>query len=114
MTEIKRTNHTLAGALDNKTYHTLEELQKVLLSETVDGILIDAYVADARKDLFSQFQVTKIIDLSSSYGVVMGTDAKKIRKCFNKFWKENAGARSNFIQNNSSPLQVIFLNLRFM
>ena len=86
----------------------MEELRKVLLSGTVDGILIDAYVADARKDLFSssQFSVKKVIDLSSSYGVVMGTDAKKLRKCFNKFWKENSAVRSNYISNNSRPVPV--------
>jgi hypothetical protein len=72
----------------------------------VDGILVDAYVADARKELFSPFLITKVIDLTSSYGVVMGTDAKKLRKCFNQFWKVNAAARTNFISNNSNPVVV--------
>lgn len=111
MVKLPRNNHVLPVAvLDNKTYQALQELQKVLLSGAVDGILVDAYVSDARKDLFSQFKITKIIDLSASYGVVMGTDAKKLRKCFNKFWRENAAAKSNFIQNNTSPAKVIFPN----
>ncbi|XP_028409028.1 uncharacterized protein LOC114531613 isoform X2 [Dendronephthya gigantea] len=92
----------------NKKYTSVEELRDVLLSGTVDGILVDAYVADARKDLFSrsEFLVKKVIDVSSSYGVVMGTDAKKLRKCFSKFWKDNSAVRSDFIANNSSPVQV--------
>ena len=56
--------------------------------------------------------IKKVIDLTSSYGVVMGTDAKKLRKCFDKFWKENAAARSNFIQENSNPVKVrVFIKI---
>ena len=89
-------------------YTTLEELQQALLRGHVEGILVDTYVADYRKDLFghSSFMIQQVFDLKSTYGVVMGTDASKLRKCFNKYWKNNAAYRSDFIEKNTNPLLV--------
>jgi hypothetical protein len=69
-------------------------------------MLIDSYVADSRRSLFSDLSIKQVIDLSSSYGVVMGRDASKIRKCMNKFWKENAATRVKFINKNLKPVVV--------
>ena len=86
----------------------LEDIQHALLNEEVQGILVDTYVADAHKDLFahSRFVVKQVIDLTSSYGVVMGRDGKKLQKCFTKFWKENKAIRTQFIEENSEPIKV--------
>ena len=89
-------------------YISLEGIQKALLNGKVDGILVDAYVADSRGDLFGhpKLLLNKVIDLSSSYGVIMGRDGKKLQKCFVAFWKENAATRTQFIKENTSPVRV--------
>jgi hypothetical protein len=92
----------------DKQYWSLKELQEDLLGEKVDGILVDTYVADSRRDLFgdSRLLLKQIIDLKSSYGVVMGKDATKLRKCFNQFWSENKATKIAYIQSQSDPLVV--------
>ena len=78
------------------------------MSENVDGILVDTYVANSRRDLFddSRLVITQINDLKASYGVVMGLDATKLRKCFNKFWKENNEKRIAYIEEHTNPVVV--------
>ena len=93
-----------------KKYWSLEELRKDVLNEKVDGILVDTYVADSRRDLFSdpRLLITKVVDLRASYGVVMGRDATKLRKCFHQFWKQKAAVRSHFIEEHVEPVTVSF------
>ena len=85
---------------------SLEELRQDLRNKKVDGILVDSYVSDSRRELFSDFSIKQVIDLQSSYGVVMGADAMKIRKCIYKYWKENAAMRANYIKENVKPVEV--------
>ena len=82
----------------------MEGLRKALFGKKVDGLLVDSYVADSRRNLFSDLLIKQVIDLRSSYGVVMGTDASKIRKCINKYWKDNAAIRTEYIKENSKPV----------
>lgn len=91
-----------------KPYRSLEELKSALLSEKVDGILVDTYVAESRRDLFSDSRlvITQIADLKASYGVVMGENATKLRKCFKKFWKENNVKRMAYIQAHTNQVAV--------
>lgn len=89
-----------------KKYSSLDELRQDLLNKKVGGILVDSYVSDSRRELFSDFSIKQVIDLQSSYGVVMGENATKIRKCINKYWRENAAMRVNFIKENSKPVEV--------
>lgn len=91
-----------------KQYWSLKELKEEVLNEKVDGILVDTYVADSRRDLFqdSRLLIKQVIDLKASYGVVMGENAAKLRKCFNHFWKENNVKRNNYIEANSNPVVV--------
>lgn len=89
-----------------KKYGTLEELRQGLLNKKIGGILLDSYVSDSRRELFSDFSIKQVIDLRSSYGVVMGENATKIRKCVNKYWRENAAMRANFIKENTKPVEV--------
>lgn len=53
---------------------------------------MDAYVAGARKELFSEyFRVRKVFYHKSAYGVVLAGNAMKLRTCFARFIKENRG-----------------------
>jgi hypothetical protein len=89
-----------------KKYESLESLREAVLRKEVDGMLVDSYVADSRSNLFSDLSIKQVIDLRSSYGVVMGTDASKIRKCINKYWKDNAAMKTDFINKNAKPVVV--------
>ena len=61
-----------------------------LKNRIVDGLVVDAYVAGAKKELFSDFfRIRKVFDHKSAYGVVLAGDAMKLKKCFTKFIKEN-------------------------
>ena len=91
-----------------KKYESLESLREAVLRKEVDGMLVDSYVADSRSNLFSDLSIKQVIDLRSSYGVVMGTDASKIRKCINKYWKDNAAMKTDFINKNAKPVVVGF------
>ncbi len=84
----------------------MEDVLKALHSKTVDGILVDSYVSDSRRSLFQDLSIKQVIDLKSTYGVVMGTDASKLRKCINKYWRNNAAKRTKFINENSRPVEV--------
>lgn len=54
------------------------------------------------------FRVNKILDYSSTYGIVMGKEARKLRICF-KEYREQAFASeiSHHIQKNTEQLKVI-------
>ena len=96
-----------------KHYRSLESLHNDLLNGSVDGVLIDTYTADSRRDLFSDSRllVKQIIDMKASYGVVMGEDATKLRKCFVQFWKENGKKRDEYIKANVQPVVVREYNI---
>ena len=81
-------------------------MRQALSSKKVDGLLVDSYVAGTGRNLFSDLLIKQVIDLRSSYGVVMGKDASKIRKCINKYWKDNAAIRTEYIKENSKPVVV--------
>ena len=59
--------------------------------------------------LFDQehLRVNKILDYSATYGVVMGSEAKKLRRCF-KHYTEKALASeiAHHVQKNTEQLQV--------
>ena len=73
------------------------------------GALIDTYSAGSSKDMFEKehLRVNKILDYSSTYGVVMGEEARKLRICF-KHYTEKAFANeiSHHVQQNTEQLQV--------
>lgn len=94
-------------------YHTFDDIYIALNERQVIGALIDTYSAGSSKDLFEQenLRVKKILDYSATYGVVMGNEAKKLRRCFKHYTeKVLASEIAHHIQNNTEQLQVdIFL-----
>lgn len=65
-------------------------MYRALKQRKVDGVLIDAYTAGSRKDLFGdkELRITKIISHSASYGVVLSGDAKRLQTCYRSYLKE--------------------------
>jgi len=52
-------------------------------------------------------RVNKILDYSSTYGVVMGKEARKLRRCFKEFTERAfANEIANHIQTNTVQLKV--------
>ena len=74
----------------------------------MDGILIDSYTVGSRKDLFSDglSRVSKMIDYSSAYGIVMAGYAKKLQKCFQGFLKEEKAVVFEIITSNVQGITV--------
>ncbi len=70
--------------------YNVEDMVSALKVREFDGLVVDTYVAGARKELFSEyFRIRKVFDHKSAYGVVLAGDARKLRTCFAKFIKEN-------------------------
>jgi len=85
-----------------RRYITLMDLYKSLKDRHVEGALIDSYTVGSRKELFSDgiLRVTKMIDYSSAYGVVMAGYARKLQKCFREFLKEEQASVFEIITKN--------------
>ena len=98
-------------------YSTFEDIFTALHERKVTGALIDTYSAGSSKDMFAKhhFRVYKVLDYSSTYGVVMGKGARKLRKCFNDLTQHvYASEISEHIQKNTERLKVIILFLCFL
>ncbi|XP_068752748.1 uncharacterized protein [Montipora capricornis] len=67
-----------------KEYHSLDEVTEALLKREVQGILVDAYSAGLRNDLFSKFEVIEIVDYKTAYGIVLSPRSTSLRKCFHR------------------------------
>lgn len=93
----------------DQEYHTLEELYKALKERNVIGALIDTYNGGSNKDMFDteHLRVNKILDYSSTYGVVMGKEARKLRMCFKDYIQHAfANEISHHIQKNTEQSKV--------
>ncbi|KAL9958573.1 hypothetical protein ACROYT_G035603 [Oculina patagonica] len=89
-------------------YHTFEDIFTALSERQVIGALIDTYSAGSSKDDFENghLRVNKILDYSSTYGVVMGKEARKLRRCFKAYTeKVFANEIANHIQKNTEQLK---------
>ncbi|XP_073230062.1 uncharacterized protein [Porites lutea] len=89
-------------------YSTFEDIFTALHERKVTGALIDTYSAGSSKDIFAKhhFRVYKVLDYSSTYGVVMGKGARKLRKCFNDLTQHvYASEISKHIQMNTEQLK---------
>ena len=96
-------------------YSTFEDIFTALHERKVTGALIDTYSAGSSKDMFAKhhFRVYKVLDYSSTYGVVMGKGARKLRKCFNDLTQHvYASEISEHIQKNTEQLKVIISSSR--
>ena len=91
-----------------------------LESRTLDGILLDSFVAGANRGLLSaNVRVNKIISYDSAYGIVfrgkMATS--ELQTCFNNHVSKEKGKISQTVEDGTSPVKVIwavFSNCRFL
>ncbi|KAL9958331.1 hypothetical protein ACROYT_G035335 [Oculina patagonica] len=62
-----------------KEYTNLQEVYDALTNREVKGMLIDAFTVGSKKELFNRrdLRISKLLDYSAAYGVVLGGEAKK-------------------------------------
>lgn len=91
-----------------KKYKNLEEIYDALINRQVKGILIDAFTAGSRAELFnrSDIRINKLYDYSAAYGVVLGGESKKLQKCFDTYLSEQRSYVSDIIQRNTHAIKV--------
>jgi len=71
--------------------------------------LIDTYSGGSSKKEFESehLRVNKILDFSSTYGVVMGKEARKLRRCFKEYTEKGFAIEiAHHIQSNTQQLKV--------
>jgi len=71
--------------------------------------LIDTYSAGSSKEEFENenLRVNKILDFSSTYGVVMGKEARKLWRCFKEYTEKGFAIEiAHHIQRNTKQLKV--------
>lgn len=86
----------------------MEEMTQALLNREVEGILVDAYSAGLRNDLFSrpEFEVSEIVDYKTAYGIVLSPNAKRLRKCFHRYLTAQRAELFEMIKDKIRPIQV--------
>ncbi|XP_015757030.1 PREDICTED: protein sidekick-1-like, partial [Acropora digitifera] len=91
-----------------KEYHSMEEITQALLNREVKGILVDAYSAGLRNDLFSrpEFQVNEIVDYKTAYGIVLSPNARPLRKCFQSYLTAQRAELFAMIKDKIRPIQT--------
>ncbi|XP_068752557.1 protein sidekick-1-like isoform X3 [Montipora capricornis] len=89
-----------------KEYHSLEEVTEALLKREVQGILVDAYSAGLRNDLFSKFEVSEIVDYKTAYGIVLSPRSTSLRKCFHRHLQSHRAELFKMIKSKVRPIQT--------
>lgn len=91
-----------------KQYTNLQEVYEALTNREVKGMLIDAFTVGSKKHLFNRrdLRISKLLDYSSAYGVVLGGEAKKLQKCFQKYVSEQRSEISKIVEKNVQAIEV--------
>ncbi|XP_068752747.1 uncharacterized protein [Montipora capricornis] len=89
-----------------KEYHSLEEVTEALLKREVQGILVDAYSAGLRNELFSKFAVSEIVDYKTAYGIVLSPRSTSLRKCFHRYLQSHRAELFKMIKSKVRPIQT--------
>lgn len=92
----------------DKQYTTYDEISEALLNSDVTGALIDTYVLGSRKNLFEKpsLRVMKIYDYSTTYGVVLGGESKKLSKCVGRYMQSHRMEIFQAIENHVDSVEV--------
>ena len=90
-------------------FQTFDGVLEALKDGRVKHALLDAYAAGSNSDQFLNFphlKVYEILDFSSSYGIVLGGDAKKLKKCFKLYRVLHMEDLFRRIQINTGVIEV--------
>ncbi|XP_028409023.1 uncharacterized protein LOC114531609 [Dendronephthya gigantea] len=93
---------------DVKEFSELGPMFAALEDRSLDGILLDSFVAGANKGLISSnVRVNKIISYDSSYGIVFRENmaTPELQKCFNNYYSDKKGEISHIVEEKTSPVK---------
>lgn len=96
-------------SFQGREYHTFHDIYMALSERHVIGALIDTYSAGSSKEEFENehLRVNKILDFSSTYGIVMSKEARKLRRCFKDYTEKGFAIEiAHHIQRNTVQLKV--------
>ena len=66
----------------------------------------------SKKELFNRrdLRISKLLDYSAAYGVVLGGEAKKLQKCLQKYVSEQRSDISKIVEKNVETIEVQFVS----
>ena len=80
-----------------------------LYSRKIDGVLLESFVAGAKRDsMSSSVRVNKLVSYASSYGVVFRDKmaSPHLKQCFTNFATTKKNIISKIVEDNTSPVKA--------
>ena len=86
----------------------MADIYRALVSREVDGALVDTYVAAEHQDqlLKHGVRVSRVLDRSFGYGIVLSGEAAKVKKGFDDYIKNNINRILDVIERDTRKLPV--------
>ena len=86
----------------------MEEIHNALEAREVDGALVDTYVAAEHQDqlLKHGVRVSRVLDRSFGYGIVLSGEAANVKKGFDDYIKNNMKQILAIIEEETQKLPV--------
>ena len=90
------------------SFQTVDEAIEALLGGSVRGVLLDTYVAGSSTKLQASqtFRISKIIERSTGYGMVLSGDAVVLKKPIDDFLAKHREWLFRVVESNAKALQV--------
>lgn len=82
------------------------------MNREVEGILVDTYSAGLRGDLFNrpEIEVSKILDYSTAYGIVLSPNSTRLRECFKRHLHSYRAELFKNIKKEVKPIEVLIIS----
>ncbi len=87
-------------------FGSVAEIVKNIRNGTIQGILLDAYIAGEYQDQLRDLRLHQVIDYVFSYGVVLSRDGLALKDCFNHFLESQQSQIYATISKVIKPLKV--------
>ena len=90
------------------SYENLGEVYNALVSRQVKGVLVDTFSVGARKDLFDdeKIRISKILDYSYAFGVVLAGEATKLQPCLKRYVTYERARIFDIVNSNIRSIKV--------
>lgn len=85
----------------------MNDIINALEDKHVTGILIDTYAGASTKRLGKpHLRVHQVFGMSSTYGVILAGDSRKLTRCFHSYHNVYAEKISRHVERNTDQLEV--------
>ena len=91
-----------------KIYTSIHQLQKALIDDEIEVVILDAFTAGTHKHEFehSLLRVAKILDVPRTYGFVLSGDLANSHDEFQSYVKDNENLIFEILKNSTTPITV--------